>query len=520
MIPVLGPAAIHEADAWTIAHEPISSLALMERASVQCANRILRHHCSERFGPPSTTCYVVLAGMGNNGGDGLCIARLLKAEGIPVRVLRIMHKPVGSVDQEESRRRAIEGGVSITELTEAQHEFTIEAGEVVIDALFGSGLANGITGWVADVVEAVNTSAHTVLAIDIPSGLSAEGEPMEGAVVHADITFSLHLPKLAFFLPEHAHAVGEWELVPIGLDAEFQRALPTPYRVVEELDVAVMLRPRLKFSHKGDHGHALIIAGSKGRMGACVLTTRAALRSGGGLVTAHVPGCGLVVLQTNAPEAMCSVDANDEVISALPSVDRSTAVGIGPGLGISMEATAVVKSLIQATAVPCVFDADALNVLAENPTWLAFLPQGSILTPHPKEFDRLLGKPSATGYERLQRARELAQRCRCHIVLKGAHSATCTPNGEVYFNTTGNPGMAKGGSGDALTGVITALLAQGYSALEACLIGVHVHGLAGDLAATDRGMDGMIAGDLIDRLPAAWQRLRGLQNKPSTEPLP
>ncbi len=520
MIPVLGPAAVREADAWTIACEPISSLALMERASARCAERILHYHAHERFGPASITGYVVLAGMGNNGGDGLCIARLLKAEGIPVRVLRVVHKPVGSVDHEENRRLAREVGIPITDLAEAQHEFKVEEHEVLIDALFGSGLAKGISGWVAEVVDVINNSGPEVISIDIPSGLSAEGEPMDGAVVRADITLSLQLPMLALFLPEHARIVGQWEIVPIGLDAAFLAAQPTPYHAVEEADVALLLRPRNKFSHKGDHGHALIVAGSKGRMGACVLAARAALRSGAGLVTAHVPNCGLVVLQTSVPEAMCSVDANEEVISALPVMDRCTAVGIGPGLGISAEGSAVVKSLIQGTAVACVFDADALNVLAENPTWLAFLPQGSVLTPHPKEFDRLVGKPSATGYERLQRARDLAQRCRCHIVLKGTHTATCTPNGEVYFNTTGNPGMAKGGSGDALTGIITGLLAQGYHTLEACLIGVHVHGLAGDIAATDRGMDGMIVSDLIERLPQAWQALRSLQSKPSTEPFP
>lgn len=511
MLPVLGPSAIRDADVWTIEHEPISSLDLMERASRRCVARIvemLEEHC---FGDPLKASFMVLAGMGNNGGDGLAIARMLHGVGMRVRIVRVKHKPVASADNATNLERAMSAGVSVVALLEDAELPRIEQNEVVIDALFGSGLRERVTGWLASLIDHMNASGSSVVAIDMPSGLLAEpeerGEP--GAIIRAHRTLTFEVPKLAFFFAENAAYVGQWEVLPIGLDAQFVAKQPTDHHLLEEKDAISLLKVRPRFAHKGTFGHALLIAGSPGKMGAAILATRSALRSGAGLVTARVPEEERAILQTAAPEAMCSADPEaDEGIGGLPDLSPFSAVGIGPGLGVRADTALILKNLIQSVTVPCVIDADALNILAENPTWLSFLPQGTVLTPHPKEFDRLAGVESKADHERLQRARELAIRSRCHLVLKGAWTAICDPSGHVLFNPTGNPGMAKGGSGDALTGLLTGLLAQGYAPKEACILGVYLHGLAGDIAAERIGMDGMTSGDLVDAIPAAWRRMR------------
>ena len=511
MLPVLGPSAIRDADAWTMEHEPISSLDLMERASRRCVARIvemLEEHC---FGDPLKVGFLVLAGMGNNGGDGLAIARMLHGAGMRVRVVRVMHKPVASAGNETNLERAISSGVAVVSLLEHAELPRVEPNEVIIDALFGSGLHERVTGWIASLIDHVNASGASVVAIDMPSGLFAEPEEGSepGAIMRANRTLTLEVPKLAFFFAENAANVGIWEVLPIELDPQFVAKQPTDHHLLEEQDAVGLLRSRPLFAHKGTFGHALLIAGSQGKMGAAVLTTRSALRSGVGLVTARVPAQERAVLQAAAPEAMCSVDREvGEGIGSLPDLSPYSAIGIGPGLGAEADTALILKNLIRSVMISCVIDADALNILAQNPTWLSFLPQGAILTPHPKEFDRLAGVESKTGHERLQRARGLAIRSRCHLVLKGAWTAICDPSGHVLFNPTGNPGMAKGGSGDVLTGLLTGLLAQGYAPKEACILGVYLHGLAGDIAAERMGMDGMTAGDLADAIPTAWRRLR------------
>ncbi|MCC6936976.1 MAG: NAD(P)H-hydrate dehydratase [Flavobacteriales bacterium] len=509
MRPVLTSDDLRKADAWTIANEPITSLALMERAATACTGRILEYFASHPDGKPPI---VVFAGMGNNGGDGLVIARQLKAAGFPVRAVRVKHRATASADNETNWRAAQEAGVPCSEIDTAPDGAWVNDGELVVDALFGTGLRGPLTGLAADVVRAINDSHAPVIAIDLPSGLVAEdnADNDPAAIVQARSTLTLQVPKLALLLADNARYVGEWEVVPIGLDEEFIAKIPALYHVIEAADIAALLPSRERFAHKGTFGHAMLITGSTGKMGAAVLSTRAATRSGAGLVTVHVPADGLSILQSAAPEAMGSADLDPDRITALPVLEGMTAIGIGPGLGAAEDSQQVVKKVLQFAVCPIVVDADGLNAIAANPTWGAFLPSGTILTPHPKEFDRLAGTPSTSSYDRLQRCRELAQRWRCHIVLKGAWTAICDPNGKVFFNPTGNPGMAKGGSGDALTGLLTGLLAQGLDPLRACLVGVYVHGLAGDLAAERQGMDGMTVSDLIESLPAAWQQLRDL----------
>jgi ADP-dependent NAD(P)H-hydrate dehydratase / NAD(P)H-hydrate epimerase len=509
MLPVLGPEAIRAADAWTIANEPVTSHALMERAALACTQRIIAECKAGAIVPNSR--YAVFCGMGNNGGDGLAIARQLRERGHSVRAVRVRHAQVPTSDNGTNWELALAAGVPCTEIIDVGAGCGIEQDEVVVDALFGTGLRGPLAGLGAEVVRSINTCGRPVLSIDMPSGLMPEDNSSidATAIIHATKTYTFEVHKLAFLLPENERFVGVWEVLPIGLDRAFIAGIQTTWHVLEQSDVSALLMPRERFVHKGRFGHAALITGTTGVMGAAVLATHAALRSGAGLVSVHVPRGGSDVVQITAPEAMCSIDPDPDHISVLPDLKDRTAVGIGPGIGMTEGTQLVVKRLIQSAMVPCVLDADALNALAANPTWGAFLPNGSVLTPHPKEFDRLHGSPSSTGYERLQHARELAQRWRCRIVLKGAWSAICGPDGRVLFNPTGNPGMAKGGTGDVLTGLLTGLLAQGMDPMRACMIGVYIHGLAGDLAAQHLGMEAMTAGDLVDHLPAAWLRVRG-----------
>lgn len=502
MIPILSAEQIRQADAHTIANEPISSIDLMERAAVACANRILDlldHNV------PVT----VLAGMGNNGGDGLAIARLLHMGGHPVRVVVPRYKREGSADHRTNLERAQQAGVAVESLEEGADLPAFPEGTVVIDALFGTGLQRPITGWLKTWVVALNARPDRVWAIDLPSGLFAEGNADNDpeAIVQADRTFTLELPKLALLFADNARYTGEWEVLPIGLDRAFIATLEAEAIMLEQADVAALMRVRARTSHKGDHGHAWLLAGGEGKMGAALLAAKACLRAGCGTLTVHVPAGQDGVVHGSIPEAMVSCDGAPN-LSTLPKFGKAAAIGVGPGTGTDPGTARMLKLLIQEAPAPLVIDADALNILGEQRTWLAFLPKGTILTPHPKELERLVGK-AANDHERLMQARELARRLGGVVVLKGAYTAICAPDGKLFFNGTGNAGMAKGGSGDALTGILTALRAQGLDALSAALLGVHAHGLAGDLAAEELGMDGLLPSDLISKLPKAWMHLRG-----------
>lgn len=503
MIPVLSAEKLRQADAYTIAHEPILSINLMERASVACANRIM-HLLA--YDVPVT----VLAGMGNNGGDGLAIARIIHMGAQPVLVLVPKYKAQGSPDFEVNLERARLAGLSVQVLEEGAELPEFPAGTVVIDALFGTGLQRPITGWLKSWIVALNARPNTVFAIDMPSGLFADdnGGNDPDAIMQADRTLTLELPKLSLLMADNACYAGGWEVVPIGLDRKYIATLEPEAIMLEAADIAALMPPRKRNSHKGDHGHAWLLAGGKGKMGAALMAAKACLRSGCGTLTLHVPAGQDGVVYSTIPEAMVSCDEGED-LSALPKLGKVAAIGVGPGIGTSEETARMLKLLIQEAPAPLVIDADALNILGENKTWLAFLPKGTILTPHPKELERLVGM-ATNDHERLRQAQELAGRHGIVLVLKGAHTAICSPDGKLFFNCTGNPGMAKGGSGDALTGIITSLRAQGLDPLSAALLGVYAHGRAGDLAAEQLNMDGMLPSDLIEQLPKVWKQLRGV----------
>ena len=502
MIKIFPTIQLKELDAYTIKNEPVSSIDLMERAS-----RALARAMSERWS--AETPFTVFAGPGNNGGDALAVSRLLAERGCRVEVYLFNTKGALSPDCETNKERlAGVAGIDFHEITTQFVPPVLTAEHVVVDGLFGSGLNKPLSGGFAAVVKYINTSPATVVAIDVPSGLMGEDNTynIQANIIRADLTLSLQLPKLAFLFAENAPFVGEWQLLDIGLSEEAIEEKETDFALTEHEDVASMLKPRGKFAHKGNFGRALLIAGSQGMAGASVLAARACLRSGVGLLTVHIPFCNNFIVQTSVPEAMTEIDINDVRFSCATDTDDYQAVGIGPGLGKAGDTEAALLEQIESCQTPMVVDADALNLLGEHRSYIGRLPKGSILTPHPKELERLVGK-CQNSYERLTKARELARSAGVHILLKGAYSVIIAPSGKCWFNPTGNPGMATGGSGDVLTGVVLALLAQGYDAETAARMAAYVHGLAGDIACKKHGVMGMTAGDIVTCLPPAWRML-------------
>lgn len=494
--------SIKELDAYTIENEPIASIDLMERASQALVKAIAGRWDAK-------TPFTVFAGPGNNGGDALAVSRLLAKKGYKVSVYLFNTKGELSPDCETNKERLADvENVDFHEVTSQFVPPVLTDDQVVVDGLFGSGLNKPLSGGFAAVVKYINASPARVVAIDVPSGLMGEENTfnVRANIVRADVTLTLQLPKLAFLFAENQEFVGEWELLDIGLSEDAIEETDTDYFLLEGEDMQYLLKTRNKFAHKGDFGRALLIAGSQGMAGASILAARACLRSGVGLLTVHVPYCNNMIVQTSVPEAMTEMDPSDTCFACPTDTDDYQAVGIGPGLGKSEETEAAVLEQIDACQTPMVVDADALNVLAGHRNYIGRLPKGSILTPHPKELERLVGK-CQDSYERLTKARELARTAGVYIVLKGAYSAIITPQGKCYFNTTGNPGMATGGSGDVLTGVVLALLAQGYAPQDAACLATYVHGLAGDIACKKQGMMGMTAGDIVNYLPLAWRMM-------------
>ncbi len=381
---------------------------------------------------------------------------------------------------------------------------------IVIDAIFGSGLSHPIEGWLATLVNHLNKSKSEsntkIVSVDIASGLFCDSNSESDAIIQPDFTVSFQLPKLAFLLPQNERFVGEWGLVNIGLPEKGIEKAETNYEYIDRNFAKLLLKTRTKFSHKGTYGHLLIFAGSYGKMGAAVLCGKSALRAGAGLVSVHLPKVGYEIMQISAPEIMCSIDSDEEVISKLPNLSHFKTFAIGPGIGKSAKTLQLLSSLLDSADSPVVFDADALNLLSENQELLHKIPENSILTPHPKEFERLAGKWE-NDFERLEMQVEFSKKHNCFLVLKGAHTSISTPRGKVFFNSTGNSGMATAGSGDVLTGIIASLLAQNYSPQNASILGVYLHGLAGDLAILQTGKASMIASDLIENIGKAFLKM-------------
>lgn len=498
---ILTPDQIRALDAYTIANEPIKSIDLMERAANAFVNWFVR-----QFPDTERTPIKVFCGQGNNGGDGLAIARLLnrKHYQVAVYVCAIGNKQSPDFTKNLKRLPSRRGLPAFT-ITEGDSLMEFESNALFIDAIFGSGLNRVVSGYWGKLINQLNNLPNRVVAVDIPSGLFAE-KHTEGIAIHADYTLSFEVAKRAFFFPENHQKVGKTFIQPIGLSQLFIQQAKTNNYLITKNFVKPILRKRQKFDHKGTYGHALLIVGSFGKMGAAVLATKACLRSGVGLVTTHSPKCGYNILQISCPEAMANIDKATDYISEIPELSTYKAIGIGCGMGQKEETQIALLEGLKKVTQPIVLDADALNILPANPKLLANIPPNSILTPHPKEFERLFGK-TEHDFVRNELQIAKAKALNCVILLKGANTCIATPEGDCYFNTTGNSGMATGGSGDVLTGILTGLLAQGYTPKDATILGVYLHGLAGDLAAEKIGQESMIAGDLINYLGNAFQQL-------------
>ena len=513
---------IKEIDQYTIDNEPISSIDLVERAAAAFVNEFCRRY------PSRLNRIYVFAGQGNNGADALAIARMLIEQKYNVFTYLINPTKMLSPDCEINRNRLqYENGRQFKEVVTFDSEKGIpppklEHQDIVIDGLFGSGLNRPLTRGYGEFIHYINCSESTIVSIDIPSGLFGEDNRDNNPryIIQAKLTLTFEFPKLSFLLPENSMYVGEWKAISIGLHPDALLATKTSYGLITDEDVASLIRTRDRFAHKGDFGHALLVAGSKGKMGAAVLAAKACMRSGAGLLTVHLPGRGEIIMQTSLPEAMIDLDKNADYVTELTDTAKYDAIGIGPGTGKETETKEMLEKLLMSSnkkpsdtendsakkKCRLVIDADALNIMAENSELLHHLPEGTVITPHVGEFDRLTGVSKNT-YERIQKARAMAAEKKINIVLKGAYTAVCTPTGKVYFNTSGNSGMATAGSGDVLTGMILGLLAQGYRPDEASVIGVYLHGIAGNLASANLSEESMIAGDIIQMSGLAFKQM-------------
>ncbi len=493
---------IRELDRYTIENEPIASIDLMERASEKFIAYIQDILDYEKP-------IYVFCGIGNNGGDGLAVSRLLINKGYTVKCFVVRFSKNTSKDFEKNYSR-------LKEITSLQN-ITVEAdipeldeSAIIIDGIFGSGLNRAPSGIAKTVIDFINSKENYTIAIDIPSGLFANEQDRTETAIYADLTISFQLPKYPFFIAENEKHVGEWNLVDIGLSQRYIENEPSKYHCIDKNFAAELIKKRDKFSHKGTYGHVLVGGGSYGKMGAVILSSKACLKSGAGLVTAFVPKKGYSVLQTALPEVMVETCSSKKKIDSFNNInfEKYNAVAIGLGLGTDNKTNDAFKKLLTFKELPpLILDADALNILSKDKSLMSSLPRNTILTPHPGEFDRLFEK-SNDGYKRIEKQLQYSMQYGIYIVLKGAHTSISTPEGEVYFNSTGNSGMATAGSGDVLTGIIAGLVAQNYTTLSSCLLGVFIHGKAGDVALASQSEESLNAMDIIQNLGRAFKAIK------------
>ncbi|MEP7143609.1 MAG: NAD(P)H-hydrate dehydratase [Ferruginibacter sp.] len=486
-------AQVRQWDAYTIAHEPVSSVNLMERAATACFRWL-----TNNFENPNT--YTVFCGTGNNGGDGLVIARMLLQAGDTVSVF-ILEGEKRTEDFSTNLDRIIPL-INDLQFINNTDFHVIPTGTIVIDALFGSGLSRPLQGLAADLVNYINIACKTIISIDIPTGLFADSGPNGNAIIRACYTLCFQSPKLAFYMDENNKYTGSIHVLDIELHPHFYEDEPSIFSTIDQKNISSIYKSRNQFSHKYDFGHALLYAGSKNMMGAAILCAKSCLRSGAGLVTVFTEDNTQAIIQTALPEAITSTNNDFEALS-----HKKSATGIGPGLELSGSNKDLLKKIILRYPGPLVIDATALQMLAEDtPLLKQRISNPAVLTPHTGEFEKMFGK-TINDFERIKLALQKSIELKCYIVLKGHHTLIACPDGNAFFNTTGNAGMATAGSGDVLTGMLTSLLAQGYSQKNTCLLGVYLHGMAGDIAAEKMSQEAMIAGDIIDCIGEAYKKI-------------
>lgn len=494
---------IRRADQYTIDNEPIASIDLMERAGVALFNWIFENFKEDRN-------YWIFCGTGNNGGDGLVVARKMNDLGWNCRAYIVQIKSKGSEDFEINKKRLLDSGCPV-EIIQNKKDLPKDKGDILIDAVFGSGISGTLRGLGLEYVNWINDQHGTVISIDMPSGLAGDVESIDGrdlVAVKADYTATIQFPKQTMLFEEFHQFCGPWDVVDIQLSAKFIAIEPSNQFYLKVEDIRPLLRPRRKYDHKGSFGHVLTLSGSATKTGAAVLMSKAALRAGAGLVTSHLPSSSSTAINIAAPEVMTSKDINTDILSELPDLAPFNAIGCGPGIGTKDETVEMLRSLLESAKCPIVLDADALNMLAEHTELQKMIPKNSILTPHPGEWARIMGRKSSS-WIRVQEALTFAKDHQVIVLMKGAHSAICLPDGRTFFNSTGNPGMGTAGSGDVLTGILTSLLAQGYTPEHSALIGAYLYGLAGDLATKCIEEESLIATDIIEFISDAYAFLKG-----------
>lgn len=492
---------LYDADKLTVKKQEITAADLMERAGIQIFNWL---HQRLKGAPIEVK---IFCGIGNNGGDGLVVGRHLIEHGYNVTIYVVNCSDKRSKNFLINYDRIKNVTKKWPTLLRSEEDFPeISPDDIIIDAIFGIGLNRCPGGWVKKLIQYLNSTKAFKLAIDIPSGLYANA-PLEDeeAVIKANHTLTFQAPKLAFFLPETALYVGSFDTLEIGLDLEFLKTTEPLAQLISKSEAQQFYKPRNKFDHKGTYGHTLVVAGSYGKTGAAVLATRAAFKIGAGMVTAFIPKCGYTVLQTAVPEAMVITDKENEFISKVEVEFNPSAVAVGMGIGKEKATKNALKSLFQNNNSPLVIDADAINLISENKDLLAVLPKNAVLTPHPGELKRLVGKWK-NDYEKLEKVKAFSKKHNVIVVVKGAYTIAVLGD-KFYINTTSNPGMGTAGSGDALSGVLAGLLSQGYDPLLASVFGMYLHGKAGDIAANKLGFESVMAGDIIDNLSEAYRDL-------------
>jgi hydroxyethylthiazole kinase-like uncharacterized protein yjeF len=493
---ILSGSQIREADTRTIEKEQISSEMLMERAGIQLFNWL---HERLQGAPVSIQLF---CGIGNNGGDGLVLARHLVEHGYHVEVHLVDYSDKRSKDFLLNLDRIKERKIWPHVINKGSAMPQIHPDDIVVDAIFGTGLNRSPEAWVVSLMQFLNNSKAFILSIDIPSGLLIDKafENPKG-IIKAHFVLTFQHPKLVFFLPQTGLYCEQWVVLDIGLDPEYLSELDVDFELVENRDVYSWYIPRKKFTHKGTYGHALVIGGSYGKIGAVILAAKACLRAGSGLVTVFLPKCGYIPIQSAVPEVMAITDKDENMLTNLSFELKPNVVAIGVGIGTAATTAKAFAAFLKENTAPLVIDADGLNLLAKQKSLLKELPPKSILTPHPKELERLIGSWK-DDFEKLSIAKEFSKNHDCILVLKGAHTITIYKD-SGFVNSTGNPGMATAGSGDVLTGIITALVAQGYEHLKAAILGVYLHGLAGDLSIKDSSPEALIASDIIEKMGKA-----------------
>ncbi|MDP9954906.1 NAD(P)H-hydrate epimerase [Epilithonimonas hungarica] len=483
---ILSSSQIKQCDSVTIG-KGISSVDLMERAAKACADWIGVNFKTNQV-------FSIFCGNGNNGGDGFAIARMLYEKGFDIDVFIDENNFKFSDDSKINLDRIKKiSGIGIKGFS----KFENNRESVIIDALFGYGLNRELSDDFNDLIEKLNEIHTSKISIDIPTGLFADRIIDEHSTVFkADFTLTFQFYKRSFLHPETGRFCGKIIVLNIDLDEDFINGTKTDYFVIDETLIKNIYKPRKEFSHKGTYGKSILVGGSYGKIGAVLMSTLSALRTGSGLTFTIAPKCGNTVLQSQIPEAMF-IDSGENHINKI-EIQEKAVYGIGPGLGKEKETQKTLLKFLENYNDPVVLDADALNILAESQE-LNLIPKNSVITPHPLEFERLFGK-TENSFERIELAKQKAEELQTFIILKDHHTAMVTPGKKVFYNITGNSGMAKGGSGDVLTGILTSLISQRYEIEEACIFGVWLHGKAGDLAAEEFSKEAMLPTDLINKI--------------------